>query len=52
MATLTVQTQSQGVQHLTLDEGETLCPKCKGRGRWDSCFNCGNRGYMLLEDDE
>lgn len=23
-----------------------VCPACQGDGHWDSCFNCGNRGYM------
>lgn len=24
-----------------------VCPDCDGEGRHDSCFECGNRGFML-----
>lgn len=47
MSAKDVHTQSAGWQRLQLDAGETVCPSCKGAGRWDSCFDCGNRGYLL-----
>lgn len=40
-----VNTETQGVKTLWLNEGERVCQFCKGAGRWDSCFDCGNRGY-------
>lgn len=42
-----VVTHSEGTQTIFLDEGEELCPTCSGAGRWDSCFDCGNRGHTL-----
>jgi DnaJ-class molecular chaperone len=32
---------------LCLMEDEQVCKHCKGRGRWESCFDCGNRGHTL-----
>ncbi len=26
-----------------------VCSECKGEGHWDSCFDCGNRGYFTVE---
>ena len=28
----------------------TVCSTCHGMGHFDSCFDCGNRGYMLARD--
>lgn len=42
-----VLTETVGWQRLHLYAGETVCPSCKGAGRWDSCFDCGNRGHLL-----
>lgn len=42
-----VNTKSSGTKVLWLNENETLCKQCKGKGRWDSCFECGNRGYIV-----
>ncbi len=28
----------------------TVCSTCSGAGHFDSCFDCGNRGYMLTRD--
>lgn len=25
-----------------------VCSTCKGEGHWDSCFDCGNRGYNII----
>jgi hypothetical protein len=25
-----------------------VCSTCKGEGQHDSCFECGNRGYFVL----
>jgi hypothetical protein len=46
-----IETQSDGWQvlHTDPDLGEKLCPDCKGAGRWDSCFECGNRGTFTAE---
>ena len=46
---VTVKTHHDGEQVLYLDEGEVLCAACKGAGRWDSCFDCGNRGYTFAK---
>lgn len=39
---------SQGMVFYTpYGEGDaTMCKKCGGRGRHDSCFDCGNRGWL------
>jgi hypothetical protein len=41
-----VQTRTAGDKTLYLNEGETVCNVCHGAGCWDSCFDCGNRGYF------
>lgn len=42
---VTVETNTRGTQLLWVkDAEEVVCRVCKGRGRWDSCFDCGNRG--------
>ena len=44
---IVVEDTSEGRIVIYLEEGETVCPTCKGAGRADSCFDCGNRGYMI-----
>lgn len=40
----------EGIRHLTGEQATTvLCPTCKGAGREDSCFDCGNHGYIEEE---
>jgi hypothetical protein len=44
-------------QHITPPSGRSyyacvgekveICSTCHGEGRFDSCFDCGNRGYHI-----
>ena len=49
---------SNSTQKITTPSGRTyfacfgekvkVCKTCKGEGHFDSCFDCGNRGYDIL----
>lgn len=55
----TVKQVSNSTQRITPPSGRsyvacfgervTVCPTCQGEGHHDSCFDCGNRGYFVIE---